>query len=97
MMNYEFTPVCIPPEKPDHYLTISDMNWYHGGCFDENEEGVSLSYRIAYWNNGWNDPFVVAWCALPGFPEVYKVDNRKLLERRKNNLKPFYGTECEVR
>lgn len=90
----EFTPAKINPKKVGHYLTISEMNWYHGGCFDTDKEGLSLSYKVSYWNNGWNDPFVLAWCELPDFPEVYKSINKKTLDERSKNLKPCYGTEC---
>lgn len=95
-MMIEFTPAAIKPKKPGHYLTISEMNWYHGGCFDTNKDGLSLSYKVAYWNNGWNDPFVLAWYELPDFPEVYKSVNRKTLEEREKNLKPCYGTACYI-
>ena len=94
---YLFSPATAPPRHAGHYLTISNMNWYHGGCFDDDRKtGLSLSYKVAYYNNGWNDPFVVAWADLPDFPEEYKEANLKLLEERRKNLKPAYGTECYI-
>lgn len=92
----EFTPAKIKPDKPGHYLTVSEMNWYHGGCFDTDKDGLSLSYRVAYYSDvvGWNDPFLLAWAELPDFPEIYKSVNRKTMAERAKNLKPCYGTTC---
>lgn len=95
----EFTPNKIkPPRENEHYLVISYMNMYHGGCFDRDKDGTSLSYYVAYYSScGWNCPYVVAWTELPPFPQMYVNRNKKLLEERDKNLKPCYGTRCEVK
>lgn len=96
-MEFDFMSAAVNPKKPGHYLTISNMNWYHGGCFDaDTDTGLSLSYRVAYWNGGWNDPFVAMWCELPEFPEDCKYNNRVLLDARQKNIKTVYGTECKL-
>lgn len=97
-MGFEFIPATTSPEKPGHYLTISNMNWYHGGCFDEDmETGLTLSYRVAYWNNGWNDMYVIAWCELPDFPEFCKDINLKFLEVSRKNMNPVWGEKFNLR
>lgn len=81
----EFTPISAgnPPKKNGHYLVISNMNMYHGGCFEKNADGTSLSYDVAYYScGGWNKPYIVAWCELPPFPQEYVNSNKKFLEKR---------------
>lgn len=87
------------PAKEGHYLVISDLNMYHVGCFDRNKDGTSLSYYIAYYSidGYWNCPYAVARAELSTFPQVYVNFNKKLLEERDKNLKPCYGTRCEVK
>lgn len=83
-MEFEFIPAKINPEKTGHYLVISYMNMYHGGCFDRYNDGTTLSYHVAYYSNvvGWNTPYVVAWCKLPPFPEVYVNGNKEFLKEK---------------
>lgn len=63
------------PEKEGHYLVTSELNYYHGGCWDETETGTSRSLAIAFYNgtdkiggkNYWNHTHVIAWRELPDF------------------------------
>lgn len=84
IMEFEFISAKINPEKTGHYLVISHMNMYHGGCFDRHNDGTTLSYHVAYYSNvvGWNNPYVVAWCKLPPFPEVYVNENKEFLKEK---------------
>lgn len=74
----EDTPKWIPvserlPDKPGQYLVTSELNYYHGGCLEKNENGTSHSIAIAYYDgtdkiggkNYWNHAYVTAWMPLP--------------------------------
>lgn len=66
------------PELPGQYLVTSELNYYHGGCWDENKDGTTRSIAVAYYDgtdkiggkNYWNHAYVTAWQHLP---ETYQV------------------------
>lgn len=65
------------PEQEGHYLVTSELNYYHGGCLDETEEGTSRSLAIAYYDGTdskhcWNHAHVIAWKSLP---DIYDFRN----------------------
>lgn len=63
------------PDEKGHYLVTSELNYYHGGCWDETEKGTSRSLAIAYYDgtdkiggkNYWNHSHVIAWKSIPDF------------------------------
>lgn len=80
------------PKRYGHYLILSDMNWYHGGCFDLNgltwdkisrpeaPAGTTLSLKVALFDGtskwSWNDPYAIAWHELPKIPQEFIDHNR---------------------
>lgn len=65
------------PDKAGNYLVTSELNYYHGGCWDTNDDGTTHSMAIAYYDgtdkigrkNYWNHGYVKAWQPLP---EIYR-------------------------
>ena len=65
------------PKQAGHYLVTSEINYYHGGCQDTNNNGTTNSMVVAYYDgtdriggkNYWNYAHVKAWQPLP---EVYR-------------------------
>lgn len=70
----------VVPLEHKQYLTLSHINWYHGGCWDRNgvperrnapDLRTSLSMRLAFYYGPDNhrydsfDLFCIAWTELP--------------------------------
>ena len=84
--------MSVKPKRYGHYLVLSDMNWYHGGCFDLNSltwdkisrpeapAETTLSLHVAFYDGtdkwSWNDPYALAWHELPEIPQEF-IDHNK--------------------
>lgn len=94
-----------PPERSGHYIVLSDMNWYHGGCFDINgltwekinrpeaPAGTTLSLKVAFFSGtgewAWNDPYALAWHELPAIPQEFIDHNKNEFQAK---LREFWRT-----
>lgn len=58
------------PEEPGRYLTISEINWAHGGSMDDNGGDVRRNMIIAYFDAAgkFNMPRIAYWMPLPKSP-----------------------------
>lgn len=66
------------PDEKGHYLVISELNYWHGGCWDKNKDGTSRSIVVAFYDktdtiggkNYWNHSHVTHWMPLPDLPRI---------------------------
>lgn len=66
------------PDKEGHYLVVSELNYWHGGCWDKNKDGTSRSIVVAFYDktdtisgkNYWNHSHVTHWMPLPDLPLI---------------------------
>jgi hypothetical protein len=59
----------LPYRKSCHYLVLSQMDWSHGGVWEEG--GTSENRVVAYFDctGKFNIPYVTHWMPLPELPE----------------------------
>ena len=74
------------PEKPGHYLVLTNVNYWHGGCMDKNPEffgttkgyeGTTMSVLDCFFDStlSWNrvpNCHVTHWMPLPEPPKEEK-------------------------
>lgn len=100
-------PISERPERYGHYLVLSDMNWYHGGCFDINgltwdkisrpeaPAGTTLSLHVAFFDGtskwSWNDPYALAWHELPEIPQEFIDHNKNEFQTRLRQFRADHG------
>lgn len=54
------------PEESGHYLVTSDLNMYHGGNHETNDDGKARSMSVGFFSaDEFNVPKVIAWKQLP--------------------------------